>query len=632
MALTPYYPFPYYQLGEPLTPYLALSFRGSPYFQYTFPSAENRIYVERATFSVLDDQGYSTASITLADPNFVNLEVLFLKALFLANSLTIEEGNWYCSAIWGWNSYGTSDIYHNGNSGRHFYMLKTLTYDLTDVELRVQIELMDIGYATFGTTEQGGTKGVSVGLLDQTNAYAAFDAQNASITSTSGATAQVITSKLQPVAGSINIQAQGDKVPVIASADSNGITVTTSQPATSSTNTSTQQGAAGALPTYTNTIVGKTYWEIIQIVMAAHNIIAVARLHSNQEVVPTDAPPSGTSGMVPTATATEGSGVAGAGTAAPAVIGQYQIQSDASLKDAIETLRSLIKPVAAGPGQPGKHWDILAGGQTFLNVEKKPKQNMVWGWKVDPPKGDSNNQTTVGNDTTPPLSKNYRLARTFVYRPGYKEEIAYGQTQVTSLKYEWTSRGYLGVGLPAVYGITRDQHGNYQIYTTSDSWRQALATDASVKNNDLLSGAKTAQPGIDSFSFSSIPKLTGIQVHFNFDTSTMTDQTITTNAGAIIINVWNFFLHEIITIDIDILGDPWLDNTLFLSNGNVAEGNIYVDPFAAYFQVLIYKPGEGGGSSVLNPILSGQYMCIKGIRHDISEGEYMTHLQLMKPF
>jgi hypothetical protein len=626
MALTPYNAFPYYQLGEPLTPYLSLSFRGSPAFQYSFPSAQNRIYVERATFNVLDDQGYSTASISLADPDFVNLEVLFLKALFLANSLTIEEGNWYCSAVWGWNSYGTANIYNTGNSGRHFYMLKTLTYDLTDIELRVQLELMDIGYATFGTTAQDGTKGVVVGLLTQTNAYGSFDAQNIALTGTGGnSVQQLINSVYKPVADSANQDLQSGNVPAIASADSNGVSIQYTQPTTSNTNT--QQGAAGAQPTYTNTITGKTYWQIIQIVLAAHNITAIARLHGKQEVVPTDAPPSGTSGMVPAESA---SGVAGAGTAASAVIGQYQIASDASLKDTIETLKTLIKAIDAGPGQPGKHWDILAGGQTFANDNTKPKQNMVWGWKVDPPKGDSTNQTTVGNASTPLLSDNYRLARTFVYRPGHGTQIAYGQTQVLSLKYDWVSRGYLGVGLPAIYGISRDQHGNYQIYTTSDSWRQSLA--ANPNQTDLLANAKSAQPGVDSFSFSQITKLTGIQVHFNFDTTTMTDDTITTSAGAIIINVWNYFLHEIINIQIEILGDPWLDNTLFLSSGDVSDSNIFVDPFDAYFQVLIYKPGEANGGNVLNPILSGQYMCIKGIRHEISEGEYTTHLELMKPF
>src|SRR5208337_2567705 len=275
--------------------------------------------------------------------------------------------------------------------------------------------------------------------------------------------------------------------------------------------------------------------------------------------------------------------------------------------------------------QPGKHWDVLAGGVTDA-VHNEAKQNMVWGWKTDPPKGDTNNQTTVGNDTYPTLSQNYRLARTLVYRPAFKEQIAAGQTQILSLKYDWHSKGYLGVGLPAVYGITKDQYQQYHIYTTNEDF---IKRDPS--QTDLLAGAKSSQPGIDSFNFNQIQKITGIPVHFNFDTSTMSEEKISINAKGIIINVWNYFLHEIINIQIDIAGDPWLDNTLFLSDGAVADNDFFVDPFNSYFQIVVYKPGEGS-YNVTNPILSGQYLCLHGIKHNISEGEYTTSLELMKPF
>ena len=490
-------------------------------------------------------------------------------------------------------------------------MLKNLTYDLTDIELRVTIDLMDIGYATFGTTDQSGTKGVVVGLLTQGSGFSQYNSSNQSLIN--GGVEKSLDSVFKPVADSLNAGVQKDDVPATATATGSGVSIDF-KPATPTSSTS-----PGTSPTYTNVVTGKTYWEIIQIVLAAHNIKAIARLR-NQEIVPKDGPPGGSGDATPTLAQSEST------RNTSGVIGQYSIPADSSLKDTIETLKTHIPPINASPGQSGKHWDILAGGVTDA-VHDEAKQNMVWGWKVDPPKGDTDNQTTVGSDTTPPLSDNYRLARTFVYRPGYKGQIARGETQILSLKYDWTSRGYLGVGLPAVFGITKDQFGQFHVYTTNEDF---------VKRNpnetDLLAGAKSSQPGVNSFSFNQIQKLTGIQVHFNFDSSTMTNDTISANANAIIINVWNYFLHEIVTIQIEILGDPWLDNTLFLSDGTVADNNFFVDPFNSYFQITIFKPGEGTSYNVTNPILSGQYLCLKGIRHDISEGEYMTHLELMKPF
>lgn len=611
MPLPRYNDLDLWDLGEPLTPFLTLTFRGSPAFAYTFPDKTNRIYVENATFDVLNDQGYSTASISLIDPNFVNLEVLFLKALFLANSLTIAQGNWYCSALWGWTSYGkaTGGQGPIRTSGQHYYMLKNLSYVLTDVELRVQLDLMDIGYASHGTSGQDTPK-MTVGLLAQGGAIGATTQQ---LINGAGNASDVLTTIMNPVTSSLNSQMQQDGT---TKATGQSLAV---QGGTLNFVNTPESAAESTQPVFNNYITNKAYWDMIILVYAAQGVTASPRVTLGETVPdlragPQYGPPAGTT---------------------------YTIASNADFTSTIESLRTLIPPIKAEQGHPGKHWNILSGGKISKdkNGNLKPTQDVVWGWVPDPP--------TASTDIA--LTENYRLARTFVYRPSDKKQIAAGQTKVLSLQYDWTSRGYFGVGLPPIYGITFSQtDGQYHIYTSSESFRNA--TDAQETTILGTPAQKYGSPVdqntgmVPTYTLADINKIQGVEVNFNFDTRPSSDQVVQGTATGIIINVWNFFLREIVDVNINILGDPWLDNTLFLNGDALSSnatsnhygtllGDYLVDIYHAYFDLFVYKPGEGGiNGLVFNPILSGHYLCLKGLKHTISEGEYTTSISMMKSF
>jgi hypothetical protein len=588
MALKSYVPFDWHNLGEPLTPFVSLQFRGSEAFLYTFPSKSNRIYVENATFSVLDENGYSTASITLADPDFVNLEMVFMKALFLANSLTIGNSCWFCSALWGWSSYGKDIDGSTKTSGRHFYMLKNLTYDLTDTELRVQVDLMDVGHSTFGTQDSNSPK-LSVGKLNRVPNASGVSVQGegGSTSNSQADTADAverwakmqIVNKLTDEGGGV---IEGRYVDGEIDADVAG-------------GASTAQEGTATQENLQNIISDKTYWQIIQLLFAAQDLLATSSTSKNDPSIPTDKPPGD---------------------------GKYTIPTNSSFTEEVDKLIKAIKPFPEPDkptnGKPTKHWDILAGGKVDPK-DKNAKIATVFGWKQDPPKGTY--QTTSFED-------NYRLARTLVYRPSNKEEIARGETMINSLRYNWTSRGYLGVGLPPVYGITSDTNGKLSVYTTTAAWQ-----NRDPKQNTILGkeNATSRLPPTKVYTLEDIQKLNGVEVQFNFDSRTMTKEVLEGSANAIIINVWNYFLYELIDVSLELPGDPWLDNTLFLDGKDYRNNDYLVDLYNSYFKVKVYKIGVGAQNQ-LSEILTGNYLCLKGCVHSISEGEYTTALTLMKSF
>lgn len=572
MATKKYTPFDWYNIGEPATPFLALSFRGNDAFLYTFPSKQNRIYVENASVSVLDDNGYSTASITLADPDFVNLEVIFLKALYLANSLTIGEGNWFCSVLWGWSSYGMELDGSTKTSGRHYYMLKNLTYDLTDVELRVSIDLMDIGHSSFGTSDQGSPK-IVVGLLNKD--------PSVSIQDQNGKTQEITKELLAAVAAYLNQIAQADQVAITATASGGtenpdiDVNATGAGPNTGTEGASTENVYYNILQNPT------TYWQAIQIICKAQGINAIAR--------PGEAPPEPTDAIP--------------------VEDPLKVPMNAGFKEEIEELLTHIAPNTA----TNKKWSILPGGRV---TPGQTTIDMIFGWVPLPPKGSDDLK----------VEDNYRLARTFVYRPAYKQEIARGETMINSLRYTWTSRGYMAIGLPPIFAIAPDKNGKMTVYTSAEQYSQ----NRDPRKSALLQ----VQPDLKPYTMEELQQLKGVEVSFNFDTRTMTEDEIETRAGAIIINVWNLFLKELIDITIEIPGDPWLDNTFFLDDKDYRKNDILVDMYNAYFKVKVYKPGVAVSRQTadLNPILTGNYLCLKGCTHNISEGEYTTTLTLMKSF
>ena len=591
MALKPYVPFDWYNLGEPLTPFLSIKFRGAESFSYVFPNKSNRVYVENAQFSVLDDNGYSTATITLADPDFVNLEIVFLKALFLANSLTIGEGCWFCSAMWGWTYYGKDTDGNSKVSGRHYYMLKNLTYDLTDVELRVTVELMDIGHSAFGTPPADPDKKITVGKLNQQPGVQLLaDGKVISETDMQNAAKKYI---VQSVPDDLNRQFKADGISATATLGIGGPQTSQGEDVNIEfgVSTPTKEGQA-AEPVYENIISGKTYWEAIQIVMLAQGFEAIAatpRPGDPPITPPTDKPE-----------VEEG--------------GKIKIAATAGFQETIEDLKNKIKPVASAAGKPGKHWDILSGGLTDPK-RADAKTVIVWGWVPDPPKG---NESTAIED-------NYRLARTFVYRPASKESIARGETMINSLSYNWTSRGYLGVGLPPVYGITQDKEGKTKVYTSIDDWKNRNPAATNILGKDY------GNPSVKPYNLEELQRLKGVEVKFNFDSRTASKEVIEATAASIVVNMWNFFLYELIDIQIETPGDPWIDNTLYLDGKDYRSQDLLVDIYHAYFKVKVYKPGVGA-QNLLNEILTGNYLCLKGVVHNIAEGEYTTSLSLMKSF
>lgn len=577
-----YAPFGWYNLQSPLVPYVEIRFRGAEQYPLTFPDKAHKIYIQNANFDVLNESGWSTASITLADPNFTNLEKIFLKALLYANSFNKDKNYWYCACIWGWSFYG-KDMHNPGDthvaqqkkSGLHYYMLKDLRYEMDEVELRVTFDLVDIGANTFGSGDEKGYKR-TVGILSN---MAGATQKNDSSGSTSGTDDDDLMGigNDEVVSG---LRTDGNKIMRELGLDK------TNESPTATNSSSTTDPALNI----TNVITGKSYWQIIQGICAQQKPAISAKTLCKDEEVPQDKP-------------TEA----------------VNIPATQGLKEAIDDLLKKIAPIPSQQNPdnpvPTKHWGILAGG----NVNNDSGEiEMYFGWIPDPPKR--------GDSLT--LDNYYRLARTFTYRPGTKEEIASGETMITRLSYDWTSKGYWGVGIPTIYALVQDANGRLQIVYTENDWK-------AIKNTTHTLVA--ADPSIKAMSLAeAVDKTKGIKLDFNFDTRNDTTDKISIKGQSIIINVWNYFLSELIDVDIEIPGDPFLDNRIFSFQATNSDSkdnleDLLVNLYDSYFIIKVYRPNDDG---VMEPsrIFEGKYLCLKGCSHRISEGEYTTSLKLFKAF
>lgn len=553
-----YTPFDWENLGEPLTPFVALKFRADEGTIHTFPDASNRIYVQDCQFSVLDDNGYSTARIVLADPNFVNLELIFTKALFIANSLSKTESNWFCAAFWGWSYYGRDVGAQRKTSGMHYYMLRSLEYDLDDVELRVTIELADIGSNLLDARESAfGT----VGILTTGNGVAV--GTETTTTNYNSGEEEVLEPLYRDADQNIALAGGRTALGAEPTETTAGEEITTTEP-----------------PKMKNFINGLTPWEAIVRLCADHKpTIKAIALDDVPEFSDADK------------------------------LKDYAIPADSGLREEIDKL--LTSTDKFRENEPvGRHWGILAGGGKSGSTLVLP-----FGWIPDPPP----------EKDTLKFQDKYRKARTLVFKPSNKNEIARGETMVLSINYQWTSQGYWRLGLPKVYAITEDSSGQLQIYYTKEDWEQKGGSGNLKWGGRPETEAVNLADAIDQMSG-------GYEIQFNFDTRLMTTDEITVKGKAVLINVWNFFAQELTDVNFEIAGDPWLDNTLFTTDGKDGRNqDLLVDLYNSYFDVKVYRPGLNSQSE-LSAILTGKYLCLKGCTHNISEGTYTTSLKLIKTF
>lgn len=603
-----YIPFNWFKLSSPMTPMIWLRFRGAD-FRLEFPNRTNRIYIENAEFAVLDDNAASSATITLADPDFVHLEALFLRALFLANSSSRENHYWYCAINWGWTFYGPRLYNPNDTdeesaqykmSGTHHYMLSGLEYNMDEVELRVTINLIDIGRAVFGPGDEQAAQ-TTIGRLSIGDG----------VTQEAG---EAATGPLGPGSGSYDYSIDDDlqdseagrRVSEATGAEDVGFNVPGgggSGPAEGDVSAAEVADADSDLVVY-NVFTGLNNWEIIQRILGAQDppIEVDTRIRSGEPRTPYEGETDDPERVVRIPeTANLRQEIDRLLREMPTYPSQEEIQS---IKDE--------DPEATIPAT--KHWDILAGGAVTAGNNN---MKMVFGWVPDPP--------TRGQELS--IADTYRLARVYTYIPGTRAEMRAGETQILSLNYDWTSQGYWGLNIPRIYGLARNANGNIIVVYSEDDWR-ALSAEG---GNTLV----TQPPSSGSMSMiDAVNTMQGVQIDFNFDTNTESDEKITTQGQNIIVNVWNFFLKELLDVDIEVPGDPFLDNRMFSREGSAEDDelkDLLVDLYEAYFIVKVYKMTADGGR-VTSPLFDGKYLCLRGCTHRISEGEYTTQLRLIKAF
>lgn len=599
----PYLQFDWYDMGSPITPYVALKFRAQNRWHF-FPDRLNSIYVQNANFDVLDDNGYSTASITLADPNFIYLEELFATALFTANSFSKNNTRWFCSAVWGWTFYGADvDAYRQTpdgkeiltgqtqrkTSGQHFYMLTDLNYDLDEVELKVTFQLADVGSYIFGkgVNEEGGT---TVGRLSLGEGVSYSASEAASTRGEDTGEGLEFNLEFGP-GGEPRGRAEGGALATEFAATDEDIVGPGETGADAGPTDA--RGEPEEPPKITNYITGLTRWETIQRLCFEHKPRIVA--------VTTDDPPDESDNLLE----------------------NYAIPEDEEFQVAIDNLLREMPTLPpeidknADEQMPIERWAILAGG----TPNEEGVMRMEFGWQLQdvPKRGQVNN-----------LKDNYRKARTFVFRPGKGENIAgpHQTTMVKSLSYEWTSRGFWNMHLPTVYTIFQDEYGNYKVFFSEEDWKN---TDAN------LSGWRPVMLEKDP-NTNTVPLLEaadqvkGLKIEYNFDTRSQGTEKYIQQANTVIINVWNYLAKELVSVNLELYGDPWLDNTLFTPDGQrLINQDLLVDMYHSYFELLVYKPARGNQNH-LSEILTGTYICIKGCKHSITEGDYNTSLQLIKAF
>jgi hypothetical protein len=609
----PYIPFNWHKIGEPLTPLLILDWRQG--YRTSFPNRMNRIYVQQANFNVLDENGFSSASITLADPDFINLEYLFTKALFFANSGGRDGNLWYLSAMWGWSMYGTplknpSDEEKDGAqyklSGKHFYMLSNLTYTIDTVELIVTIDLIDIGESVFGSGDEMAAK-TTVGVIKGADKYGAAIDSGDGFSGNGGYLVNMQeelagTKAAEAAEGEENI-ALKDPIASIETSTAEG-----AQDRISELENSTEENIVR-----TNVFKDKTRWDIIKAILGSQNpAIKVEKVIGDGEPDIEDHDEK---------------------------VDEKKIPESAGLR---ETIENLLNEIPAYPKKEDredgevqettKHWEIMPGGSTKPGSSE---QRMLFGWAPDPP--------TRGQSLK--VDKSYRLARIFTYRPGVRNEIASGETMINELNYEWTSRGYWNFGMPTIFGVAEDREGNPIIIESKDDWsikrdkvsRFLVGSPPSIDSKNSTKeavGSRGSKEASKKIALDEAVRKSGLELNFNFGTNLDTEEKITTQGKTVILNVWNQLYKELIDVTIRIPGDPFLDNRI-LSRTSSESGDILsdllVDLYNAYFIIKVYTEAKDG-SRQPSKLFEGKYLCLNGCSHRIEEGEYSTELRLFKAF
>jgi hypothetical protein len=612
----PYNTIDWQNIGSPMTPFLSIQFRGSGYI-HTFPNPTNRIYIESANFDVLNDAGSSTASITLVDPDFINLEAFFARALVTANRSSKINGYWFCRCFWGWTYYGKQVTFDDGgvgqgkHSGIHAFMLKDLNYDLDDVELKVTFELIDLGEGLFNGRH--GEPDPQVGILDITDKPKEGGSGSDSAKNTGSPSPEEIE---QEAYKEIFGQKEGDDFYKELREGSNlgqGLESSGFYVEDASSNESPN---IDEVPVAENIFFNRTPWYILKTVLQ--------KWWSKNN--PNDPPLSVTWD-------TTIDGTRDGGPSNQDTLEKHVISAKSGIRETVETLLNVME-------LEGYDAVFIAGVRLIPGANGfSPTPGIVFGWQPNPPK------TTMDDETA---SNMFRLARTFVYKPGNKEQIAKGQTMIKSLNYEWTSKGYYMMGLPKIYSITIDNAGKLHVFSTETEFEKA--TPDEKKNIYFMSSSDSENQGVTAKENklntalellpsenpeNVAPVIEGqsgaYEIEWNYESREGNEVEIEKNGKKLVINVWNKFAKELFDVSITIPGDPWLDNSIWniYSEDNPKDQKYLVNLYNAYFKILIYRPLRNNQNTVSN-LITGNYLCLKGCSHSISEGEYTTSLKLIK--
>jgi hypothetical protein len=568
----------WFRLGSPMTPFIGLLFRRSNSW-IIFPSKENRVYIDSAQFDVIDSEGASSASIVLSDPDFVTLERLFLRAIWEATSGRNDE-LWYLKVFWGWQYYGgvvrnksEDPAAQNKSSGYHYYMLRDLKYDIDDVELRVSFDLIDISQKVMDPDEHGPSVGIISGLAEdlsrELEVAKELQARRQRSVSTARPGEAVEVEGLEEAAAQ---QYQNERAAAQAASQPEEID-----------ETDTEEGEQPVI----NNVFWKagssyTHWEVIQKILESHGIryrtVVDPLQESNKE---------------------------------PIIV---------SAKDSLYgAIRNLLKnvPPRINKGSDGSEFRELYDIMPGTWVEQDGLGGIIFGYKPVQPAAE---QKVA-------ILENYPLVRTWIYRPSYKQSLAVGVSTVKSFSFSWDSQGPWGPVAPKLYAVLKKPDGTYKIYYTKtelEEDRERGRTQGELK----VFEKKPEVGGVDLEE--AARQLDGVEIKFNFEQRNKSSEEIELKANTFIINMWNFFLSYIIEVDIEIFGDPWLDNTMILTTENAAKRGdkitrLLVNLFQSRFKILVYR-----ADGQLSTMLSGDYMCFQGCSHRISEGEYSTSLKLLK--
>lgn len=568
----------WYRLGSPMTPYIGMWFRSGGGL-IIYPNPENKVYIENAQFDVIDSQGASSASITLTDPDFVNLERLFLRAIWDATSARNNE-LWYLKVFWGWAYYGgvvrnveDDPAYQNKTSGYHYYMLRDLKYSIEDVELRVTFDLIDISQKVLDPDEHGPNVGIVSGVKQEVSqeirkALRQEEEENRELN-------QLATENASAARWLAYGQAEERKERAEA------------QEASQPTTTQETDTESGERPAQNNVFWrsqgGYSHWEVIQKILDSHGIKYVT-----------------VNGIQPETD----------NNTRPIIVSERE-----NLYTAVRNLSMNVpQRINTGGGEEYKEqWAIMPG--TWVTDDGRGA--IIFGYK--PVQPSESEKAAIINS--------YEVVRTWVYRPSYKSSLGVGVSTVKSFSFSWDSQGPWGPVAPKVYASVKGPDGKYKIYFSETEFQDDKEAGKIIGELKIFK----EKPNVKGVNLEdAVRELDGVELKFNFEPRNESPEAIEQKANTLIINMWNFFLSYIIEVDIEVFGDPWLDNTMMTTTENTSKRGdrvtrLLINLFQSRFKILVYR-----ADGQISTMLSGDYMCFQGCSHKISEGEYTTSLKLLK--